>query len=122
VTDPAQLFAQNLEAAFRVGQRLAQAQDHLRPVLPLSEDLPGDSLDDDNVVWIDAFWFEAGQLRNQLAHSYPLSNPKQIHRINGAFGRTGLLLATFNSVRTHAHDKGLARIPVGPLPETDLQP
>ena len=104
MTDPAQLFAQNLEAAFRVGQRLAQFLEKL------------------GLVPSAAAWFDAGLLRNQLAHSYPLSNPKQIHRINGAFGRTGLLLATFNSVRTHAHDKGLARIPVGPLPETDLQP
>ncbi|MFB6260266.1 MAG: hypothetical protein ABEJ96_11430, partial [Thiohalorhabdaceae bacterium] len=145
MTDPAQLFAHSLEAAFRGGHRLAQARQHLRPLLPLSEDHPVASLDDETAVWIDAFfkrwenfqdmlegqiirglvilegesetittrrdraqfleklglapsaaaWFDAGQLRIQLLHSYPLANPKQIHRVNGAFQRTGLLLATF---------------------------
>ncbi len=172
MSSPAELFASNLDAASRVGQRLVQAQQHLTPILPLAESGPMDSLADDTVVWIDAFlkrwenfqdilegqliqglvilegeservrtrrdrahfleklglvpsaedWFEAGQLRNQLAHSYPLTNPKQVHRINAAFQRTSLLVATFNRIRAHVQEKGLAGVPVGPLPEPDSEP
>lgn len=172
MSSPAKLFAENLDAAFRVGQRLIEAQEHLAPILPLEESELVDSFADDTVVWIDAFlkrwenfqdmlegqliqglvilegeservttrrdgahfleklglapsaedWFEAGQLRNQLAHSYPLTNPKQIHRINGAFQRTSLLVATFNRIRAHVQDKGLALVSMAPLPETDSGP
>ena len=61
-------------------------------------------------------WFDAGQLHNQLAHSYPLSNPKQIRRVNAAYERTGLLIDTFNRIRDHVRTRGLATVAVEALP------
>lgn len=155
---PADLVAENIEAAHRIGKRLIQAQERLSEVLPL-ESTPG-NLDPDTVAWIDAFlkrwenfqdvlegqvvrgliilegetgrvqtrrdrshfleklglvdaadvWFEAGELRNRLAHSYPLSNPKQIQRINAAASSSGLLIDTFNRLLKYIKRKELAMV------------
>ncbi|MFB6261748.1 MAG: hypothetical protein ABEJ96_09340 [Thiohalorhabdaceae bacterium] len=165
MTSPAEVLAANLEAAYRVGQRLIQARDRLADVWPLDESRSPEALDDDTVVWIDAFlkrwenfqdmldgqlvrgvvllegeaervvtrrdrarlleklaivdsaeaWFDAGQLRNQLVHGYPLSDPKQVHRINAAFGHTDLLIATFDRIRSHVGNRALAAVPVPAL-------
>lgn len=64
-------------------------------------------------------WFEAGELRNRLAHSYPLAHPKQIQRINAATEGCSLLVETFNRIRRHVQNKNLAAVTVDALPSTD---
>lgn len=165
MTTPAELFATNLEAAFRVGTRLLEARRRLTDILPLELEQTPDRLATETVVWVDAFlkrwenfqdllenqliqglvilegesdhvrtrrdrayfleklelvetgedWFAAGQLRNKLAHGYPLSDPKQVQRINAAYEQVALLTETFNRIRGHALDRDLAQVTVPAL-------
>jgi hypothetical protein len=167
VSRPEDLLSANLEAGYRIGQRLIQAWQHLSEVLPLPQEVSVDDLSEGTTVWIDAFlkrwenfqdmldgqiargviilegetesvvtrrdraaflekmalapsaeeWFDAGQLRNQLVHSYPLSNPKQKRRLNFAYQYTGLLINTYNRLREHVESRGLAPVTVPQLSE-----
>lgn len=165
MSQAAALLSENLEAAYRIGTRLLGAQRHLADTVPLAEGTRVDDLDEDVIVWIDAFlkrwenfqdvvdgqvarglvilegeservvtrrdrarlleklglvdsaaaWFDAGELRNRLVHSYPLSHPKQIRRINAAWERTELLAGTFDRIRERVLAAGLAQVGVPPL-------
>ncbi|MBS1269287.1 MAG: hypothetical protein MAG794_00236 [Gammaproteobacteria bacterium] len=64
-------------------------------------------------------WFDAGELRNQLVHSYPLSNPKQIQRVNAATEACDFLIETFNRLLTHVKDNNLVPVSVNLLITTN---
>lgn len=131
MSEPAELFAANLEAAFRVGERLVRSLHHLESVLPLTEGVSPEELGEEDILRIDAFlkrWENFQDiLEGQVVRGMVIlegesdrvetrSDPKQVRRINGAAARARLLIETFNRIREHVRGKGLAPVAVESLP------